>query len=60
MHVQRTTSAEEIVLNVRYGGMPAETAERSLRLFAAEVLPRLHELEAPLHPDMAGAIPAAG
>ena len=59
-HIQRMTSAEEIVLNVRYGGMPAQTAERSMRLFAAEVLPRLHALEAPLHADMAGAIPATG
>jgi alkanesulfonate monooxygenase SsuD/methylene tetrahydromethanopterin reductase-like flavin-dependent oxidoreductase (luciferase family) len=53
-HVQRMTSAEEIVVNVRYGAMPAATAERSMRLFAAEVLPRLHALDAPLHPDMAG------
>jgi alkanesulfonate monooxygenase SsuD/methylene tetrahydromethanopterin reductase-like flavin-dependent oxidoreductase (luciferase family) len=52
--VQRTTSAEELVVNFRYGAMPAETAERSMRLFAAEVLPRLHELDAPLHPDMTG------
>ncbi len=54
-HIQETTSAEEFVLNVRFGNMPAETAERSMRLFAAEVLPRLHELEAPLHAEMAGA-----
>jgi alkanesulfonate monooxygenase SsuD/methylene tetrahydromethanopterin reductase-like flavin-dependent oxidoreductase (luciferase family) len=54
-HVQRVTSAEEIILNFRYGAMPAATAERSMRLFAAEVLPRLHELDAPLHADMAGA-----
>lgn len=49
------TSAEEIILNFRYGAMPAATAERSMRLFAAEVLPRLHALDAPLHADMAGA-----
>jgi alkanesulfonate monooxygenase SsuD/methylene tetrahydromethanopterin reductase-like flavin-dependent oxidoreductase (luciferase family) len=54
-HVQRMTSAEEIIINVRYGAMPAATAERSMRLFAAEVLPRLHQMDAPLHPDMAGA-----
>jgi alkanesulfonate monooxygenase SsuD/methylene tetrahydromethanopterin reductase-like flavin-dependent oxidoreductase (luciferase family) len=53
-HVQRTTSAEEVVLNFRFGGMPAEAAERSMRLFAAEVLDRLHDLPAPLHPDMTG------
>jgi hypothetical protein len=48
------TSAEELILNFRFGAMPAATAERSMRLFATEVLPRLHALEAPLHPDMAG------
>jgi alkanesulfonate monooxygenase SsuD/methylene tetrahydromethanopterin reductase-like flavin-dependent oxidoreductase (luciferase family) len=56
--VQRTTSAEELVLNFRFGGMPVETAERSMRLFAAEVLDRLHDLPAPLHEDMTG-IPVA-
>jgi alkanesulfonate monooxygenase SsuD/methylene tetrahydromethanopterin reductase-like flavin-dependent oxidoreductase (luciferase family) len=50
-HVQRTTSAEEFVLNFRFGAMPAETAERSMRLFAAEVLDRLHALPAPLHAE---------
>jgi len=54
-HIQRTTSAEELILNFRFGGMPAETAERSMRLFAKEVLPRIHALEAPLHADMVGA-----
>ncbi len=52
--VQQTTSAEELVLNFRFGGMPVETAERSMRLFSTEVLPRLHAIPAPLHPDMAG------
>lgn len=53
-HVQRMTSAEELIVNFRFGAMPAATAERSMRLFAAEVLPKLHPLAAPLHPDMAG------
>jgi alkanesulfonate monooxygenase SsuD/methylene tetrahydromethanopterin reductase-like flavin-dependent oxidoreductase (luciferase family) len=57
-HVQRMTSAEELILNYRFGAMPARTAERSMRLFAAEVLPKLHELDAPLHPDMTGAAAA--
>jgi alkanesulfonate monooxygenase SsuD/methylene tetrahydromethanopterin reductase-like flavin-dependent oxidoreductase (luciferase family) len=57
-HVQRMTSAEELILNFRFGGMPAGTAERSMRLFAAEVLPKLHELDAPLHSDMVGAATA--
>lgn len=53
-HVQKMTSAEEFVLNFRYGGMPAATAERSMRLFASDVLPGLHAMEAPLQPGMAG------
>ncbi|MBI2766636.1 MAG: LLM class flavin-dependent oxidoreductase [Chloroflexi bacterium] len=58
-HVQRMTSAEEIIVNFRFGGMPAATAERSMRLFASDVLPRVHALEAPLHEDMTGR-PVAG
>lgn len=54
VHIQRMTSAEELILNFRFGAMPAQTAERSMRLFAAEVLPRLHALDAPLHIDMVG------
>lgn len=53
-HIQRMTSAEELVLNFRFGGMPATTAERSMRLFAASALDGLHAAEAPLHPDMTG------
>jgi hypothetical protein len=32
----------ELSLIVHYGGMPAELAEQSVRLFASEVLPELH------------------
>jgi hypothetical protein len=52
--VQRMTSAEELIVNFRFGAMPAATAERSMRLFATEVLPKLHDLPATMHPDMAG------
>ena len=41
------------------GQIPDERVTRSMRLFAAAVLPRLHEAEAPLHPDMVGAAPSA-
>lgn len=51
--VQRTTSAEELVLNFRYGNMPVGTAERSMRLFASDVLPRLQAMEAPLRTEVA-------
>jgi alkanesulfonate monooxygenase SsuD/methylene tetrahydromethanopterin reductase-like flavin-dependent oxidoreductase (luciferase family) len=47
-HVQETTSAEEFVLNFRFGNMPVEKAERSMRLFSSEVLPAIHAMEAPL------------
>lgn len=50
-HIQETTSAEEFVFNFRYGNMPVGTAERSMRLFASDVLPRLQAMEAPLHTD---------
>ena len=53
--IREQTSADEFVLNVKFGTMPAEQAERSLRLFAKEVLPRLHELETPLADNMRGA-----
>ncbi len=41
--------------NFRMGGMPVETAERSMRLFASEVLPALQAMDAPLSPEMTGA-----
>lgn len=53
--IQSMTSAEEFVLNVKFGTMPYEDAERSMKLFAEEVLPRLHALEAALAPAMSGA-----
>ena len=54
-HVQQMTGAEELVMNFRFGGMPAETAERSMRLFADEVLPGVHEMEGALPAELAGA-----
>lgn len=53
--IQQKTSADEFVLNVKFGTMPCEQAERSMRLFAAEVLPRLQAMETPLDPSMRGA-----
>jgi alkanesulfonate monooxygenase SsuD/methylene tetrahydromethanopterin reductase-like flavin-dependent oxidoreductase (luciferase family) len=58
--IQRKTSAEEFVLNVRFGTMPADQAEKSMRLFAAEVLPRLHELDTPIDDSMRGAAEGDG
>ena len=44
---------EEFLLVFRYGSMPREIAERSIELFAREVLPAVHEigLEAPITYD---------
>ena len=54
-HIQQVTAAEEMIMNFRIsGGMPAETAERSMRLFASDVLPALHELEATLPEELSG------
>ena len=53
-NVQRRTGANELIMNFRQGGMPAATAERSMQLFAKEVLPRLHELDSPLPVEMTG------
>jgi alkanesulfonate monooxygenase SsuD/methylene tetrahydromethanopterin reductase-like flavin-dependent oxidoreductase (luciferase family) len=54
--IQHKTSTDEFVLNLKFGTMPVETAERSMRLFATEVLPRLQQLEAPLHDNMKGSL----
>jgi alkanesulfonate monooxygenase SsuD/methylene tetrahydromethanopterin reductase-like flavin-dependent oxidoreductase (luciferase family) len=36
---------EEFMLVFRYGSMPRDVAERSIELFAREVLPAVHDLE---------------
>jgi alkanesulfonate monooxygenase SsuD/methylene tetrahydromethanopterin reductase-like flavin-dependent oxidoreductase (luciferase family) len=36
---------EEIMFIFKYGSMPIELAEKSMRLFAKEVIPALHELD---------------
>lgn len=43
--IQRITNAAEFVGVFRYGGMPVEAAERSMRLFAEQVLPAVHAME---------------
>jgi len=40
--IRNTVDAEEFVGVFKYGGMPLEEAERSMKLFAAEVLPKVH------------------
>ena len=54
-HIQQMTAAEELIMNFRIsGGMPAETAERSMRLFASDVLPAIHELEGTMPEELSG------
>ena len=55
-HIRATTSAADFVLVFRYGGMPIEFAERSMRLFASEVLPELHSWEPAPLPAAAGPV----
>ncbi|MBO9694691.1 MAG: LLM class flavin-dependent oxidoreductase [Sphingopyxis sp.] len=47
--IQNKTSAKEIVLAFNYGGMSRAQAEKSMRLFAREVLPAVQAIPATLH-----------
>jgi alkanesulfonate monooxygenase SsuD/methylene tetrahydromethanopterin reductase-like flavin-dependent oxidoreductase (luciferase family) len=46
---QKTCSYSEFAILPTFGGMPFEDAEASVRLFAQEVLPTVHRMDAPLH-----------
>ena len=48
--VQQTISCEKLVVHVFYGGMPRDKAEKSLRLFAQEVLPKVQAMPTPINP----------
>jgi alkanesulfonate monooxygenase SsuD/methylene tetrahydromethanopterin reductase-like flavin-dependent oxidoreductase (luciferase family) len=43
--IQRTVGADQFVGVFRYGAMPIEKAEASMRLFAKEVLPVMHDYD---------------
>ena len=47
---QEACSFSEITLVPQFGTMPYEEAMKSTRLFAEEVLPAVHKMDAPLHP----------
>jgi alkanesulfonate monooxygenase SsuD/methylene tetrahydromethanopterin reductase-like flavin-dependent oxidoreductase (luciferase family) len=49
---QKACSYCEITLVPNFGTMPLEEARRSIELFAAEVLPAVHKLDAPLQPSV--------
>ncbi len=46
---QELCSFSEITLVTQMGTMPYDEAKRSVKLFAEEVLPELHKMEAPIH-----------
>lgn len=56
---QKACSFAEIGIVPNFGSMPHDVARRSLELFAREVLPVIHKMDAPLHasalPDFAAA-----
>jgi alkanesulfonate monooxygenase SsuD/methylene tetrahydromethanopterin reductase-like flavin-dependent oxidoreductase (luciferase family) len=53
--VQWGISLEKLILHFFYGGMPPEKAEKSLRLFAEQVLPAVQAMDTPLNPATLGA-----
>jgi alkanesulfonate monooxygenase SsuD/methylene tetrahydromethanopterin reductase-like flavin-dependent oxidoreductase (luciferase family) len=55
--IQEAVSLGYLVIHCFYGAMPREKAEKSLRLFAKEVLPAVHEMATPIHPHSLG-VPA--
>ncbi len=50
---QKACSFSEITIVPQFGTMPYDEAEQSTRLFAKEVLPVIHKMEAPLNADCA-------
>jgi alkanesulfonate monooxygenase SsuD/methylene tetrahydromethanopterin reductase-like flavin-dependent oxidoreductase (luciferase family) len=48
--LQWAISLETLVIHFFYGGMPRDKAEKSLRLFAKEVLPAVHDMATPINP----------
>jgi alkanesulfonate monooxygenase SsuD/methylene tetrahydromethanopterin reductase-like flavin-dependent oxidoreductase (luciferase family) len=52
--VQWGISLEKLIVHFFYGGMPPEKAEKSLRLFAEQVLPAVHAMDTPINPATLG------
>jgi alkanesulfonate monooxygenase SsuD/methylene tetrahydromethanopterin reductase-like flavin-dependent oxidoreductase (luciferase family) len=52
--LQHALSLEMLVVHVFYGGMPRHKAEKSLRLFAKEVLPAVQAMPTPINPASLG------
>ena len=43
-HVKDKYGCEELIMQVIYGGMPRDAAEKSIQLFGREVVPAVHEM----------------
>ena len=52
--LQQTISLEKVVIHMFYGGMPRDKAEKSLRLFAENVLPEVQAMATPINPRSLG------
>jgi alkanesulfonate monooxygenase SsuD/methylene tetrahydromethanopterin reductase-like flavin-dependent oxidoreductase (luciferase family) len=51
-HLAETFGSDEIMFIFKYGGMSLAQSEKSMQLFAQEVIPALHEFNpAPIQPD---------
>ena len=48
---QKACSFSEITIVSQFGSMPYDEAEKSTQLFAKEVLPVIHQMDAPLHSE---------
>jgi hypothetical protein len=49
MAAQQACSFSEITIVSQFGTMPYDEARESTKLFAREVLPVVHQMDAPLH-----------
>jgi hypothetical protein len=52
--LQHAISLEMVVIHFFYGGMPRAKAEKSLRLFAENVLPAVQAMSTPVNPASLG------
>jgi alkanesulfonate monooxygenase SsuD/methylene tetrahydromethanopterin reductase-like flavin-dependent oxidoreductase (luciferase family) len=57
--IRRMMGPDHFVCVMKYGGMPVDVAEASMRLFAAEVLPAAQQLPDPPAPTASGSTAAA-
>jgi alkanesulfonate monooxygenase SsuD/methylene tetrahydromethanopterin reductase-like flavin-dependent oxidoreductase (luciferase family) len=55
IRVQEAISMNRLIIHINHGAIPIKDSLDSLRLFAKEVLPVLHEMETPLHRISLGA-----